>query len=323
MNNKALKRMVIILSVLVILFPAGAFGYVYFKLNSMYDSSADDKILGNTDYRTENGITNILLAGTDGRPGETSSRSDAMMILTVDGKNKSLKLTSLARDTYVDVEGKGKIKLTESYAYGGINLLTQAIEKNFQLDIQNYAVVDFYSFMDIIDALGGITVDVKQSEIKELNKFIPETYKWNENSNKGSIEYIQSAGEQKLNGYQALSFSRIRKNDSAFERDRRQRLVIEGLMKGVKDLPISKYPQLVDTILPYVKTNMKPTQIIGLGTKILSIGNFDIKQMEFPITDGVNSKSEKVNGKWVIKFEPSSLEILHDFIFKNVIPEGK
>ncbi len=321
MSNKTLKKMVILLTVLVILFPAGAFGYIYFKLNSMHDSNADNNIFSNSDYKTENGITNILLAGTDGRPGEKNSRSDAMMILTIDGKNKSLKLTSLARDTYVNVEGRGKIKLTESYAYGGINLLTKTIEKNFQLDIQNYAVVDFYSFMDIIDVLGGITVEVKQNEINEINKFIPETYNWNKNSNKGPIKYIHSVGEQKLNGYQALSFSRIRKNDSAFERDRRQRLVIEGLMKGLKDLPVAKYPQLIDTILPYVKTNMKPTQIIGIGSKILSIGDFNIKQIEFPIMDGINGKSEKVNGKWVVKFDPISLDILHDFIFKNIIPE--
>lgn len=175
--------------------------------------------------------------------------------------------------------------------------------------------------MDIIDVLGGITVEFKQNEINEINKFIPETYNWNKNSNKGPIKYLQSVGEQKLNGYQALSFSRIRKNDSAFERDRRQRLVIEGLMKGLKDLPVDKYPQLIDTILPYVKTNMKPTQIIGIGSKILSIGDFNIKQIEFLIMDGINGKSEKVNGKWIIKFDPISLDILHDFIFKNIIPE--
>ncbi len=319
MSTKTLKKLVILLSVLVILFPACAFGYVYFKLNIMYDSNADNSILGNSDYKSEKGITNILLAGTDGRPGEKNSRSDAIMILTIDNKNKNLKLTSLARDTYVETKGYGKVKLTETYAHGGINLLTDTIEKNFELDIQNYAVVDFYSFMDIIDALDGITVNVKQNEINETNKFIKkETYNWNTNPNKGSIQLIQSAGEQKLNGYQALSFARIRKNDSAFERDRRQREVIEGIMNGVKELPITKYPKLLDTILPYVKTNMKPAQILGLGGDILKIGDLSIDQMEFPINDGVHSKGEKVNGKWVLQFNPNSIDILHDFIFKNI-----
>ena len=314
--------MVILLTVLVILFPAGAFGYIYFKLNSMHDSNADNNIFSNSDYKTENGITNILLAGTDGRPGEKSSRSDAMMILTVDNKNKSLKLTSLERDSYVNIPGHGKQKLTHAYAYGGINLLIQTIEDNFKLDIQNYAVVDFYSFMDIVDTIGGVNVNVKQSEIKEINKFIPETYNWNKSNNKGSIQYIKSAGTQNLNGYQALAFSRIRKIDSTTERDRRQREVIEGIMASINDLPITKYPQLLDTILPYVKTNMKPSQILSLGTKILSVGNFNIKQMNFPIDDGVHSIGGVYgNSGWVLRFDESTLDILHDFIFNNIMPD--
>lgn len=323
MSNKTLKRIVILLAILVIILPASAFGIVYFKLNSMHDSDADNSILNNSDYKTEAGITNILLCGTDGRPGEKSSRTDAMMILTIDGKNKSLKLTSLARDTYVSTSEYGDIKLTESYAHGGINLLADTIERNFELDIQNYAIVDFYSFMDVVDALGGITVDVKDNEIKELNKFIPETYNWNNKDNKDPMAYIESAGEQKLNGYQTLAYARIRKGASggALERDKRQRQVIEGMMKGVKDLPVTKYPQLIDTILPYIKTNMKPNEIINLGGQVLKIGNLNITQMEFPINDGVNSKDVRINNKAVIQFEPSSLDILHGFIFEDIIPE--
>ncbi|WP_304970035.1 LCP family protein [Romboutsia ilealis] len=318
-ENSGLKKLVIFLAILVIAFPVAVFGYIYFKLNTMHDTTADENILNETNFQSEKGITNILLAGTDGRPGEKNSRSDSMMILTVDSKNKSLKLTSLNRDTYVDIPGHGEEKLTHAYAYGGANLLVETIENNFEIDIQNYAVVDFYSFMDIVDALGGVEVDVHENEIKELNKFIPETYKWNTNSNKGSIEYINSAGTQRLNGYQTLSYARIRKNDSTQERDRRQRQVIEGLMNGVKDLPISKYPKLLDTILPYVKTNMKPTEIIGLAGKILGIGNLSITQIEFPFENA--STPVTLPGKgFVIKFDESSLDTLHDFIFKNIIP---
>ncbi len=183
-----LKKIVIFLTILVIAFPVAAFGYVYFKLNGIHDSSVDQNILNSTDYKSENGITNVLLIGTDGRPGEKDSRSDSMMILTIDGKNKSLKLTSLARDTYVDIPGHGKQKLTHAYVYGQENLLIETIEKNFELDIQNYAKVDFFSFMDIVDALGGVTVDIQQNEINEMNKFIPETYSWSKNPDKGEIQ---------------------------------------------------------------------------------------------------------------------------------------
>ncbi|MDK2562987.1 LCP family protein [Romboutsia sedimentorum] len=319
-----LKKIVIFLTILVIAFPAAAFGYVYFKLNGIHDSSVDQNILNSTDYKSENGITNVLLIGTDGRPDEKVSRSDSMMILTIDGKNKSLKLTSLARDTYVDIPGHGKQKLTHAYVYGQENLLIETIEKNFELDIQNYAKVDFFSFMDIVDALGGVTVDIQQGEINEMNKFIPETYSWSKNPDKGEIQYMEKTGSQTLKGYQLLSYSRIRHNDSALERDRRQRNVIEGLINGVKDLSVTKYPNLLDTILPYIKTNMKPTQILALGGKVLSLGDLTLKQMEFPIDDEVHSTGHIINHKtgWVLEFDPDTVDILHDFIFLNILPEN-
>lgn len=317
-----LKKFVIFLAVLVVALPASVYGYVYYKLNTMYDPNANKEILDTEDYVTEKGITNVLLVGTDARPGEENARSDAMMILTVDSQNKSLKLTSLARDTYVNIPGYGQQKLTHAMVYGGANLLIETIEQNFELDIQHYAVVDFFSFMDIVDTLGGVTVDVKSTEIAELNKFINETYAWNKNPNKGSKQYIKSAGVQTLNGYQTLSYARIRKNDSALERDRRQRAVIQGLIDGVKDLPLTKYPSLIDTVLPYVKTNMKPTQIMSLGSTVLAIGNLDLKQMEFPIDDGVHSTGAILgDAGWVLQFEPSSLDILHDYIFNDIMPE--
>ena len=317
-ENSGLKKLVILLAILVVLFPAAAFGYVYFKLNVMHDDTADESILNETNYQSEKGITNILLAGTDGRPGEENSRSDAMMILTIDSKNKSLKLTSLNRDTYVNIPGHGEQKLTHAYAYGGANLLAETIENNFELDIQNYAVVDFYSFMDIVDALGGVEVDVHENEIKEINKFIKkETYNWSGETE--PMKLIEHSGVQKLNGYQTLSYARIRKNDSTQERDRRQRQVIEGLMNGVKTLPVSKYPKLLDTILPYVKTNMKPTEIIGLAGKVLGIGNLSINQIEFPFADSSTGVTLPKAG-YVLKYDESSLDTLHDFIFKNIMP---
>ena len=313
-----LKKFVIALLVLVVLIPAGAFGYLYFKLDSIYDKNADTDLLNKTDYKQEKGITNILLVGTDGRTLEETSRSDSMMILTIDAKHKKLKLTSLARDTYVDIPGHNKAKLNAAYAYGGINLLIKTIESNFKLDIQNYAIVNFFSFMDIVDTLGGVTVDIHKNELNELNKYIEDCYRLNKNPNKGTIEYVNSSGIQKLNGYQALAYGRIRKNDSALERDRRQRAMIEGLMTSFKQLPVTKYPGLVDTILPYIKTNMKPTKILSLGATVLGFDNLTIHQLEFPAEKysigGIYGKAG-----WVWRYDPDKcLPILHDFIFNNI-----
>lgn len=312
-----LRKLVILLAVIVIAFPTCVFGYVYTKLKTVQDSG-DYDALNSLEHKNDSNITNILLLGTDGRPGENAQRSDAMMILTIDNKNKSLKLTSLGRDTYVDIPGHGKQKLTHAYFYGKADLLIETIEENFKLDIHDYAQVDFYSFMDVINVLGGVTVDVEESEIDELNKFIPETYSWYEHDDKGSIKYITKAGKQNLNAYQALSFARIRKNDGTMERDNRQRMVIEAMVKKLKGLPISKYNDLMNSVLPYVKTNMSPATILGLAKDVLAIGNFDITSLQFPL----HPEGEVRLGKagYVIPFEEYEVDILHDFIFKNIVP---
>lgn len=312
-----LRKLVILLAVLVIAFPTCVFGYVYTKLKTVQDNDNYDA-LNSLSHKNDSNITNILLLGTDGRPGENAQRSDAMMILTVDNKNKSLKLTSLGRDTYVDIPGHGKQKLTHAYFYGKADLLIETIEENFKLDIHDYAQVDFYSFMDIVNVLGGVTVDVQESELKELNKFINETYSWYDHDDKGSIKYITKAGKQNLNAYQALSFARIRKNDGTMERDSRQRMVIEAMVKKLKGLPISKYNDLMNSVLPYVKTNMSPARILGLAKDVLSIGNFDITSLQFPL----HPEDEVRLGKagYVIPFEDYEVDILHDFIFKNIVP---
>jgi LCP family protein required for cell wall assembly len=315
-----LKKLVVFLTIIVVAFPASIYGYVYFKLKTIQDNSINIDSLNSNDYKSDKSITNILLLGTDARPGEEKSRSDAMMILTLDNKNKSIKLTSLNRDTFVDIPGHGEQKLTHAYVYGEAEMLIDTIEQNFELDIQHYATLDFNSFIDVIDALGGVEVEVQKSEIRELNKFIPETYRWSKNTDKGSIEYIQNSGKQKLNGYQALSFSRIRKNDSTAERDRRQRDVIQALINEAKDLPKSKYAGVVNSLLPYVKTNMNPNTIISLGTQLIGIGNLDLKSLEFPMNI---DKGRKIGDSgFVIPFDSEDINVLHDFIFKDIEYSG-
>ena len=319
-NKSMLKRIVVCLLLLVLAIPAAAFGYLYTKLNSIHDSDIVEKPIPSLDtieHKAEDDITNILLVGTDGRTtNDSGTRSDAIMILTVDKSNKTLKLTSLARDSYVDIEGHGMEKLTHAYYFGGINLLVDTVETNFKLDIQDYIYVDFFAFMDIVDVLGGVEVDVKSKEIKELYTYTRDCYNLNTNPNKGSLEYINNSGVQKLNGYQALAYARIRYTDDAIARDARQRAILQGVANGILELPLSQYNKLLNSVLPYVKTSMSPTKIIGLGTSILGFGSLNIEQLSFPVHDGVNSTGGIVgNDGWVLQFDESTLHILHDFIF--------
>lgn len=325
--SKSKKIIAIIVAVLVVL-PATAFGYIYIKLNSIYDndisknSTEDDNSkdvdsfinlygVKSTDY-----ITNILLVGTDGRnPSDKGTRSDAMMILTVDKKHNSIKLTSLARDSYVEISGHDKEKLTHAYAYGGIDLLSETIENNLKIDINNYAIVDFFSFMDVVDTLGGVTLDVKDSEIDELGRYTAECYEFDDNINKGNLEIIQSEGTQKLKGYQALAYARIRYNDDAVSRDCRQREIIQSIVSSLKELPVSKYPELVNSVLPYIKTNLRPNDVLSVCANVLAMKSFNIKQMEFP-NSGVGGIVD--NKGWVYQFDSDEcIPVLHKFIFEE------
>ncbi len=312
-----LKKVFIFIIIILVLLPVSIFGYINSKINKVYDPSSSIKSLEETNYSSEKGITNILLVGTDARNTEEKSRSDAMMILTVDNNHKNLKLTSLARDTYVEIPGHGKQKLTHAYAYGGLNLLLETLESNFKIDIQNYVVVNFFSFINIIDTLNGIVVDVKPNEIQELNRYIPECYSFDQNKNKNPMKNIEYSGKQKLNGYQSLAYSRIRYNDSALERDNRQRIVLESAFEKAKHLPINKYPDLINSILPYVKTNLNTSDILSIGNSILSMDNFNIKTLEFPIEEYSTGGIYK-NAGWVWRYdEDKCLPILHDFIFND------
>lgn len=295
---------------------AGLFIFLYQQFNSIVDTSVNSNN-SNNKYTEVQGITNILLVGVDARNINDTSRSDSMIIATLDNKNKSLKVTSLARDTYVNIPGYGMEKLTHAYYYGGISLLLDTIESNLNLDIHHYSIVNFNSFMDIIDTIGGVSIYVKDKDLKELNKIIKDSYMLQNNTLEG-VQLIDESGIHKLNGYQTLAYSRIRKHDSGFERDKRQREVLDSLLTTLKKLPITKYPSLLNTILPNVKTDMLPKEILNLAFTLLSIGQTHLEQLEFPILMFTTDKVTTHNG-WVLDFKREiCLKVLHDFIFNDI-----
>ena len=149
------------------------------------------KIIKRVKVRTNNKeIYNILLVGKDGI-SQKNSRSDTMIILTVDNKNKNLKLTSLARDTLVYIPKRGYDKLNHAFFYGGCDLLLKTINHNFDLNIKDYAIVDFKSFVEVINALDGVEVNIEDREIEALNKVINACYGLEIENEGNNIEYIK------------------------------------------------------------------------------------------------------------------------------------
>lgn len=315
-----LRNFVRLLLLLVILIPVGTFALTGSILSDIHNPDINTTSLDDKSHTYKDGIKNILVMGTDARPGETTSRADSMMIVTIDSVHDDIKITSLARDTLVTIPGHGKSKLTHAYAYGKEDLLIRTVENNFDIDIDEFVKINFQSFMAIIDSIGGVTVDVTQNELAELNKFIPETYSWSTNKNKGEMELVKSAGTQKLNGYQALSYARIRHNDSAFGRDNRQRMIVSSIMKEVKNTSILKYPLLLKAAAPYIDSSMSPTKMIKLGLEALKIGTDNIKQKEFPLVDNprYTTNGSYLNYGWVIRYYPDSVKFLKQFIFDDI-----
>lgn len=262
-------------------------------------------------------IENILLIGLDGTNDKLPKRSDTMIILTIDKLNKSLKLTSLARDTLVKIPGRGEEKLTHAYAYGQEELLMQTINENFDLDIKDYAVVNFKSFIDIVDIIGGVDINVNEKEIHHLNEVIKECYEVNHDNTK-NIEYITSSGNHNLNGYQALAYARIRKLDTIYKRDERQRLILTNIAHKLSDVSISKYPQIAKSILRHIKVNIAFNKIIDLAFIAHELASYDISQLEFPISEYREEGRIGEKGTYVVKWEKNkNIELLHQFIYGN------
>ena len=312
---KHFKKVAFILIGLIVTICLSGFGYVYFKLNKMYVK--DEAVKSTEEQGTMvEGITNILLVGTDGEYVEKGNRSDGMMVVTIDSKNKDIRISSIARDTYVDIPGYSTEKLTHAYAYEGIDLLKEVFKVNFDLDIDKYIAVNFVSFMDIMDELGGVEVNVEEKDIKEINKYIDACYGYYKNKDEKDKEYITKSGVQRLNGYQALAFSRIRYTDSAFARDNRHREVAESVYKEFAQKGVETYKKCAEIILNNTKTNISPIEMMNLAYTVLKINDKDIDQFQFPLEEYRNGHIINKQKGWVLEWDKEpNLEAWHKFIF--------
>ncbi len=233
---------------------------------------------GGTLYSSKN-VLNVLLVGLDSRDAlENGGRSDSLILVSLNKKTKKINMTSFFRDTwcYMNIGGEDRYaKLNSSYFYGGSVALIDTIEKNFKVDIDHYVAVDFSSFVDIIDALGGITVEVQEYEANYINRTTKHT--------------IESGPAVKLNGAEALVFARIRKSDSDSDvsRTRRQRQVITSFIKSATDASLSQLNDALDMLFKYIKTDMTKMQLLSYGTQAVTNGwvTYDIEQFTLSDSD--------------------------------------
>ncbi|WP_082023929.1 LCP family protein [Clostridium polynesiense] len=267
-------------------------------------------------FLNRNYVTNILLMGIDKRDDKDKGRSDAMMVLSIDTRHKKVKLSSLMRDSYVSIDNHGKDKLNHAYAYGGPELAIKTVNQNFGLNITEFVLVDYDGLEAIIDALGGVDIEIKKNELKLVNDYIHDLAVLKNTK----PPYLKNYGAQTLNGMQAVAYSRIRYvGDGDYERTERQRRVLSGMFEKIKTAGITKYPVMVNKLLPYVKTSLDSKELIAAGTNVLKSGMANLEQERFPV-DGYND-GKTIGGVWYLLFNKEmTKKQMYEYIFEDIKP---
>lgn len=275
--NKGLKIFLIILLVLVIfILGLGVAGYTFVngKIGKMQKENIDTTAVGiNEETKQElKGYRNIALLGIDSRADDygLGNRSDCMIIASINQETNAVKLISVYRDTYVYVTENGTKrldKITHAYSYGGAQNTLKSLNEAMDLNITEFVTVNFDAVIAAVDSLGGVYIDIDESEIRYVNDYIDAT---SESSGVKS-SHITHAGRQKLDGVQAVSYTRVRYTAGGdYKRTERMRTVVEAMLSKAKTLNVGQLNSFADTILPKIRTNISTSEIWGLIPKLAS-----------------------------------------------------
>ena len=330
-NFKNFFRISLYISIVAILFVGGFFTGKGLKILTKISSQKKDldkedlginQEMQETFEELSNGkIINIAAFGLDRRTKEETPRSDAIMIVTIDSSRKKVKLISVMRDLYVNIDGVRKDKLNHAYFYGGPSLSIKTLNQNFDLNINDYISVDFFNLPKIIDELGGVELYVKESEINNLNKYIKENQRI---LNMEGDFLIKEAGLQTLSGIQALSFARIRSvGDGDFERTERQRKVILAMIEKAKTISPLKLTSLLEKYIDSIETSLSLNKLLSIGANLL-LGGYEIEQTRIPFEGDYADSGKIIDGVWYLTFDKESTkEKLINYIFNDVHPQNE
>lgn len=264
-----------------LLFVAVGSAFLWLSLNKIHKVEGCEREKRESTFLDKD-ILNILLIGEDRRPEEGRTRSDSIIIMTVDKENKTIKLTSLMRDLYVQIPGYSGSKISTAYVRGGIQLLEETIKQNFDIHIDGSIRVDFSDFRSVIDSIGGIELNIGEDQIDVLNTYIKECNKIfgeNENSN-----LVKKSGVQKLNGLQVLAHSRSRYIETGdFGRTERQREILIAVSEQIKKLETWHTLKTAYSILPLLTTDMGNIDLLKLGISICETGVNNIETHNIPV----------------------------------------
>ena len=334
MKSKKFKILISILLVLALIVAAASF-FIFSKLSKVNTKkiSTSPKALGIDSTKFNNNsiddnYINILLLGVDTRDPKTDpGLADSIMILTIDKTHNKIKLTSLMRDMLIDnIQGEGvtagttRDRINVIYKQGGGTdgggqYSIKAINSNFNMNIKNYIKIDFGNFDKIVDAVGGIDINVSSDEVEVANNYIREVAKL-ENV---TPPYLTNGGTQHLTGIQALGYCRIRYvGNEDFQRTERQRTVLTAIFKKLTSLSVTDTSNMLDTILPYVETSLSSTDLLSYSSYAILHKMNTIDQFRLPEDKSGYSYSVYIKGTYFLGWDKNANNAdLKNFIFES------
>ncbi len=258
---------------------------------ALLDENVRDYLIGVDELiDTVDGIRNILLVGLDARPGETKSRSDTIVILTIDGNKNEIRMTSLLRDLYVTIPGVGNNRINTAWVYGEFELLRDTILENFGLQVDEYVAVDLTLLTDLIDEIGGLTLTVgTEKQLQAINGVI-DGYNYQFHLTPNS-DFLTKLGEQHMNGKQVQAYARYRKIDSDFKRTERQREVLEKIFDKLQDMSLVELTRLAAFAMDRLTTNLTLSDIVSLIPIMFNMKDADFQQLSLPYEGEYQSMS--------------------------------
>ena len=314
-KKRRVKRIILVILLLLIILAAAGVMAVMGLMEKVGDLEIDSSNLGIDPQVAEElkDYQNIALLGIDARDMDDyeNCRTDAMIILSLDKKNDTIRQISVYRDTYLHVnEEYGYDKITNVHAYEGTTGTLYSLNENLDLNIEEAVVVNWKAVADVVDGLGGIDVKIRESEISEMNKYIKDTQK----NIGGSKKKIKKAGMQTLNGNQAVTYARIRKDSAKgdYRRNERMKIVVSATVEKAKKTNPFKLHQIASEVLPEIKTNMSSGSLMKVMMSFISGDMTDSTGWPFNTQGWTN-----YNGAWcgapvTLK---SNVEELHEKYF--------
>lgn len=256
------------------------------------------------------GSETFAIFGVDSRSNQIGkgTRSDSIMVANVNHETKEIKVASIYRDTYVDIDGHGLDKITHAHAYGGPVFAMDTINRNFDLDINKYITVNFGNVAEVVDDIGGIELDITSSEVQYINKYIDEINK----VDKTNSAHITTAGTQKVDGTQAVAYSRIRYTAGGdYKRAERQRTVLLKMFEAAKKQSTVKLLKIVDKMMGQIGTNYSSGEVIEVLSYLAKYNMEETKGFPNRLWGGT------IDGTWYavpVTLE-SNAKALHSYLY--------